>query len=87
MSSLMSVSLMTRLLVSNPPRKEYLWLTLPLTVHVHSLHLQKCAGLMNQIEFLGICHQSLPGNLITDLQNPHSAPLSHTPYLWSGVEY
>ena len=47
---------------------------------------KKCSCLIHQIEVLGICHQYLLGNMSTDFQNPSSFPLSHTQYLWSGVE-
>ena len=86
MSALMYISLMKMLLVFKPPQKEALLLTFWLTYHAHGLHLQKFSGLIHQIEVLEICHRSLPVNMSTDCQNPPSAQLSHTQYLWSRVE-
>ena len=77
---------MTSFLVLNPPSKEYMWLNLPLPYHVHGLHIQKCSGIINEIEVLGIFHQYLPVNMSTYFQNTYSYSLSYTPYLWSGVE-
>ena len=58
---------MSRLLVFNPPRKEYLWLTFLLSYHVHGIHLQNISGLINKIEVLGIFHKSLTENISIDL--------------------
>ena len=86
-SELMSVSLITRLLMFIPPLKESLCLTFLLPYHFHDLRQQKCSGIIYQLQVLEICHQSLTVNMSTGFQNISSAPLSYTPYIWSGIQY